>query len=129
MVALVVDDESGIRKLVAALLAGQGFQALEAVNGLEALHLYGSYWSQLALVITDVQMPVMDGMDAARAIRNLDGDYFRKLPIIALTASVLSHERLKIFECGMDDYVMKPFIPALLFEKIRIHLSRSICRL
>ena len=76
------------------------------------------------MVLMDLQMPVMDGMAAAKAIRNLDGDYFRKLPIIALTASVLSHERVKIFECGMDDYVMKPFIPATLFEKIRSYLSK-----
>jgi two-component system, cell cycle sensor histidine kinase and response regulator CckA len=68
---LVVDDERAIRGLVARMLMGLGFTPLEARNGLEAVELYGSYHSGIALVVTDVDMPVMDGLEAIDRMREL----------------------------------------------------------
>ncbi len=110
-VVLVVDDESGIRKLVAALLAGQGFKALEAANGLEALNLYGSYWSDLSLVITDVQMPVMDGLEAVSRMRTISPD----VPVILMTGAAGDlGQKLTGWQP-----LRKPFKPAELLERVR----------
>ncbi len=68
---LIVDDDSSIRRLVAALLRSRGLSSLEAQNGLEAVQLYGSYHADIALVITDAQMPVMGGIEAIDRMREL----------------------------------------------------------
>jgi len=68
---LVVDDERVIRGLVVRILAGRGFAPLEARNGLEAVELYGFYRSGIALVVTDLDMPVMDGLEAIDRMREL----------------------------------------------------------
>jgi two-component system cell cycle sensor histidine kinase/response regulator CckA len=68
---LIVDDEISVRRLVARVLQSRGFSFLEAQNGLEAVQLYGFYRSDIALVITDAQMPVMDGLEAIDRMREL----------------------------------------------------------
>ncbi len=75
------------------------------------------------LVLMDLHMPVMDGMEASREIRKLGADY-ANLPIVALTASLFAHELETISECGMDGYVMKPFVPGELYAKISSLLNR-----
>jgi two-component system, cell cycle sensor histidine kinase and response regulator CckA len=69
---LIVDDDSGVRKLAAKVLSVRGFRVLEAQNGLEAVQLYGSYHPGIVLVITDVQMPVMDGIEEVRRLREIE---------------------------------------------------------
>jgi CheY-like chemotaxis protein len=73
------------------------------------------------LILMDLHMPVMDGMESSRAIRRLGG-YYAKVPIIALTASLFAHELETITECGMDGFVIKPFVPNDLYNKIRPYL-------
>jgi CheY-like chemotaxis protein len=87
-----------------------------AVNGLDAVEAVKS--DHYDLVLMDLQMPEMDGYQATRAIRNLTGDYYSTLPIIALTASVLLEDKEKVLESGMNDFVTKPFIPEELQAKI-----------
>jgi PAS domain S-box-containing protein len=119
---LVVDDNYINRILAQKVLSKWGITVEFAENGQIALEKVQK--TPYDMVLMDLQMPVMDGIEAAKAIRSLDGDYFRKLPIIALTASLLSQERMKVFDCGIDDFIMKPFIPAVLFEKIRSYLVK-----
>ena len=118
---LVVDDNYINRLLAGKVLGKWGIQVDFAENGEIALEKVQK--TPYDMVLMDLQMPVMDGLEATQAIRKLDGDYYRKLPIIALTASIVSKERMKIFESGMNDFVMKPFIPAVLYEKIRSYLN------
>jgi CheY-like chemotaxis protein len=66
----------------------------------------------------DVHMPVMDGVEATRIIRSKDGAFYQQLPIIALTASMLISEINEIDECGMNDYILKPFDPKGLYDKL-----------
>ncbi|MFA4870130.1 MAG: ATP-binding protein [Pedobacter sp.] len=70
------------------------------------------------MIFMDLQMPVMDGYQSATAIRALSGDKFKKLPIIALTASAMLDVQYKAFDSGMNDYISKPFKPEELFHKI-----------
>ncbi|WP_026897766.1 PAS domain S-box protein [Daejeonella oryzae] len=120
---LVVDDNEINRLLAGKVLSKWGVKVDFAENGQVALNKV----QQLPydLVLMDLYMPVMGGLDATRAIRKLSGDYFRSLPIIALTASILNNELDKVYEAGMNDYIMKPFVPAELFNKIQSFLKKS----
>jgi PAS domain S-box len=76
------------------------------------------------MVFMDLQMPIMDGYQSATAIRALPGDKFKKLSIIALTASVMLDVQFKAFEAGMNDYISKPFKPDELYQKIEKYSSK-----
>ena len=109
---LMADDAAANRELVVAILGGMGV-ALETVeNGAQAVEAArtGAY----DLILMDVHMPVMDGLDATRAIRALDGEA-GGVPIVALTANVQPEQVLRCREAGMDDHVGKPIqVPELL---------------
>jgi CheY-like chemotaxis protein len=110
---LVVDDESAIRQLVARVLAGRGFSPLEARNGLEAVELYASYRSGIDLVVTDVDMPVMDGVEEIDRIRELCPD----VRIVVMTG--LARD-LGISGCQL---LHKPFTLAQLMEQVQRALA------
>jgi CheY-like chemotaxis protein len=69
----------------------------------------------------DVYMPEMGGIEATQVIRAKNESYFQELPIIALTASMLSSEKMQIDEAGMNDYILKPFDPKGLFDKLSVY--------
>ena len=116
---LVVDDNEINRLLASKVLAKWGVQVDFAENGELALEKVQMF--QYDLILMDLHMPVMDGIEATKAIRKLGGLYSR-LPIIALTASLFSHELETITESGMDGYVIKPFVPNDLYSKIKTFL-------
>lgn len=87
-----------------------------AENGEIALTLVQT--NDYDIVLMDLQMPIMDGYQTTIAIRNLPGDKFRTLPIIALTASAMLDIKDQAFVVGMNDYVSKPFNPDDLYRKI-----------
>ncbi len=103
---LVVDDNEINRKLVKILLEQQGASCELAENGAQALDacLRGSY----DLILMDVHMPVMDGLEATSRIRELEKEGHRHTPIIALTANALRGDREKYLAAGMDEYLSKP---------------------
>jgi signal transduction histidine kinase len=94
--------------------AGTGTEAFEKVRD-----------NQYDLVLMDLEMPKMDGYEASRMIRNIPGEKFKQLPIIALTASVLSEVNTKVIDAGMNDYVAKPFDPTELYNKMVYHLVQA----
>ena len=114
---LVVDDNHINRLLINRVLTKWGSTADFAENGLQAIEKMESS-RQYDVVLMDVYMPEMGGIEATQAIRANSDPYFQQLPIIALTASMLSSERAQIMESGMNDYILKPFDPANLFEKL-----------
>ena len=119
---LVVDDNEINRLLASKVLAKWGLKVSFAENGLIALGKVQQ--EHFDLILMDLHMPVMDGMEASKAIRLLGGHH-TKVPIIALTASLFSHELETITECGMDGYVIKPFVPNELYSKIRTFLTAN----
>ncbi|MEJ2904987.1 hybrid sensor histidine kinase/response regulator [Pedobacter panaciterrae] len=91
-----------------------------AVNGTEAVEkVIDNHYD---LVLMDLEMPKMDGYEATKVIRSIGDDKFKQLPIIALTASLLTEINKQILEAGIDDYVAKPFSPTELHSKIRQYL-------
>ena len=116
---LVVDDESRMRKLVRDFLEREGYQVLEAGNGLEAMELFYEE-KDIALLILDVMMPKMDGWQVCREIRQSS-----KVPIIMLTARSEERDELLGFELGVDEYISKPFSPKILVARIEAILRRG----
>ena len=116
---LVVDDESRMRKLVRDFLEREGYQVLEAGNGLEAMELFYEE-KDIALLILDVMMPKMDGWQVCREIRQSS-----KVPIIMLTARSEERDELQGFQLGVDEYISKPFSPKILVARVGAILRRS----
>ena len=115
---LVVDDEPEIVRLIRDYLERAGFEVLAAANGAEALRLWRQHHPDL--VILDLNLPEVDGLDVARTMRR-DGE----VPLIMLTARTEEADRVVGLELGADDYVSKPFSPRELVARARAVLRRS----
>ena len=116
---LVVDDESRMRKLVKDFLEREGFEVLEAGDGMEAMEIFYEE-KEIALIILDVMMPKMDGWQVCREIRQ-----YSKVPIIMLTAKSDEKDELQGFDLGVDEYITKPFSPKILVARVEAILRRS----
>jgi two-component system alkaline phosphatase synthesis response regulator PhoP len=115
---LVVDDELEIVKVVRAYLEQSGFRVLIASDGQQALAVYRH--ERPDLVILDLSLPRLDGLDVCRAIRRESNT-----PVIMLTARVEETDRLIGLEIGADDYIVKPFSPREVVARVRTVLRRS----
>ncbi len=116
---LVVDDESRMRKLVRDFLDREGYEVLEAANGMEAMEIFYQE-KEIGLVILDVMMPKMDGWQTCREIRQSS-----QVPIIMLTARSEERDELQGFDLGVDEYISKPFSPKILVARVGAILRRS----
>jgi len=106
---LVVDDIPLNRELMKAMLSNiEGLSVDQAGDGKEAVARFSDDPEKYAMILMDIQMPVMDGFEATETIRQLDSDYAKKIPIIALTAASLESEVKKCQEAGMTDFLVKP---------------------
>lgn len=123
---LLAEDNLINQKLVVRLLENVGYRVDSVTNGMEALKALESV--SYDLVLMDIQMPEMDGLEAAKEIRKKEkqhGDYAdRGIPIIAMTAHAMKGHREQCLESGMDDYLTKPIKPTLLYETITRLLSQ-----
>jgi two-component system, OmpR family, alkaline phosphatase synthesis response regulator PhoP len=115
---LVVDDETNIVRLVRDYLEHGGFTVLVATDGQSALR--SARTGRPDLVILDLSLPGLDGLDVARSLRR-DGD----VPIIMLTARTEESDKLVGLELGADDYLTKPFSPKELVARVRAVLRRA----
>lgn len=118
---LIVEDNPVNQKLIAFLLARAGYSYEVAENGLEALERLRR--SGFRLVLLDMMMPVMNGFDAARAIRA--DPKLNRLPVIALTANALKGEDDKCRAAGCDDYIAKPYSKEQMLQAIARQLGES----
>jgi len=112
---LLAEDNPVNQKFAVRVLEGAGHQVTVAANGREAIEHTAA--SQFDVVLMDVQMPEVDGLDATRAIRARDAGRPR-LPIIAMTANAMQGDREMCLESGMDGYVPKPVKRDVLFAEI-----------
>src|SRR4051794_23398387 len=118
---LVVDDEPGIVTVVRDYLDRAGFRVLTAGDGPAALRLARA--ERPNLLVLDLMLPGLDGLDITRALRQDPRTH--RLPIIMLTARVEESDRLVGLELGADDYVTKPFSPRELVARVRAVLRRA----
>jgi DNA-binding response OmpR family regulator len=114
---LVVDDDAHIRELVRVFLQNEGFDVVEAGDGIEALSRLESVKADL--VVLDVMMPNLDGWELTRELRAA-GD----LPVLLLTAKGETSQKIKGFQLGADDYLVKPFEPLELVARVKALLKR-----
>ncbi len=118
MKILIIDDEELLVKGISYNLETEGYQVVTGQNGLEAVRLAQD--PEIRLIILDVMMPVMDGLEACRRIRQ-----FSDVPIIMLTARTEDMDKLLGFDYGADDYLTKPFNILELKARIRAILKRT----
>lgn len=118
---LLVDDEQDILEIVGYNLSLEGYQVFTAKNGVEAVSKAKK--KQPHLVILDVMMPEMDGIEACEIMRNTPG--LEQTIITFLTARGEDYSQLAGFEAGADDYIQKPIRPKVLMSKVKALLRRS----
>ncbi|NBD22361.1 response regulator transcription factor [Paenibacillus glycinis] len=114
---LVVDDDPHIRELLRLFLAREGFDIVEAEDGGDALRVLEQ--TQVQLVVLDVMMPNMDGWELCRELRR-----DKELPVLMLTAKGETSQKIKGFDLGADDYLVKPFEPLELVARVKALLKR-----
>ena len=115
---LVCDDEKDIVSALQIYLKSEGYQVFSAYNGKEALKIINR--EDIQLVLMDIMMPVMDGLEATREIRTMNRSDASAVVIIAMTANAFAEDKSKALKAGMDDYLTKP----LESEKLIRALSR-----
>ena len=104
MKILVVDDDKTTRKLLSLYLKAKGYEVVTAENGLDAMEKLGT--ENINLVVTDMNMPYMDGIELTKNLRA--DDSWKDLPILMVTTEADDDERKKAYDTGVDDYLVKP---------------------
>jgi two-component system KDP operon response regulator KdpE len=115
---MIVDDEKTIRDFIQKNLEVRGFRVVLASHGIEALDVFNS--QNIDLVILDIMMPHMDGIETTRRIRQIS-----TVPIIILTALGEEIDKVRAFDMGADDYLTKPFGVAELLARVKAVLRRT----
>lgn len=114
---LVVEDQKEISDVVTKYLLKDGYEVTVANNGFEALEQFNR--NKFHLILLDIMMPGINGFEVLKEIRKIS-----EVPVIMLTAKQEEVDRLKGFDTGADDYVIKPFSPRELMKRIRVFLKR-----
>ena len=115
---LIVDDDAQIRELLNLYFTKEGFVIEEAADGVEAIRKVVEV--KPSLVILDIMLPILDGIEVCREIRK-----FSRIPIIMLTARAEDEDRIMGLELGADDYVTKPFNPREMVARVNAVLRRT----
>ena len=115
---LICDDEALIRSMIAKYARFEGYDCDEACDGMEAVEKCAA--GDYDIVIMDIMMPELDGFSAVREIRKTSD-----VPVIMLSARGEEYDKINGFECGVDDYVVKPFSPKELMLRIEAILKRA----
>ena len=114
---LLIEDELSLLNILSAYLTKEKFNVYKAANGLEGLNMFKE--QHIDLVCCDIMMPIIDGWQVAKSIRQLSD-----VPIILMTALNSEEDQIKGYELDIDDYVTKPFSPTILIAKIKRLVKR-----
>ncbi len=117
MKALIIDDSRAMRRILTQIVSGLGFEVLEAGNGQEGLDvLFGS--DDIELVLVDWNMPEMNGLEFVEAVRSKPE--YQRLSLVMVTTESEPSRMARALMAGVDEFVMKPFTPDILLEKLQL---------
>ncbi len=119
MRVLIVEDDDGLRQTLCEMVSAAGYTVVDAPHGEEALRIHRS--APVGLILTDVNMPFMDGFTLCRTLRDAQDD----VPLVMLTSRDSEIDEVLGLELGADDYISKPVSSRLLLSRIRTLLRRS----
>jgi hypothetical protein len=111
---LIVDDDPMNREVAQIILSGAGLIADTAIDGVEGVRMAGE--QAYAIILMDMQMPNLDGLEATRQLREMPG--LLGIPILAMTANAFAEDRARCLEVGMNDFLVKPFDPNVLYSAV-----------
>lgn len=117
---LVVEDEQAIARGLRFNFEQEGYQVDLAADGQTALDLHGSVSPKFDLIVLDLMLPEMSGYETCRKLRLVD----EEVPVLALTARTLAEDKAQAFDCGVDQYITKPFALPELLSRVRNLLDR-----
>lgn len=115
---LLVDDEEKIREVIREYAEFQGYEIVEAQDGIEAIELCKE--NDFDIIIMDIMMPKLDGYAAVKEIKK-----FKNIPVLMLSARSDEYDKLYGFDLGIDDYVTKPFSPRELMARVNVIINRN----
>ena len=118
---LVVEDDIMNLKLICEILKAEGYTVHYAMNGVEAIDMAQKMLYDLILM--DIQLPSMDGIEATRIIKNMPN--YKKVPIIALTAYAMGGDKERFLGAGLDDYISKPLDISDFIKKVNKYCSHD----
>ncbi|MCP5048144.1 MAG: response regulator, partial [bacterium] len=118
---LLVEDNNINRKLADSMLTKAGYLLDIVENGKQAVELYSAFPDKYDLILMDIQMPVMDGREATKRIREKG---FKQVPIIAMTAASMKNDAEECFKAGMNDFISKPIHREIVFKMINNWVSK-----
>ena len=121
---LLVDDSEINREILAAMLE-KTYEIDMAKDGKEAIEILEKKWKTYQIVLLDLNMPVMNGYEAAKMIRSLDREDAKVIPIIAMTANAFTEDKMRAKEAGMDEHIAKPVDGKLLVKVINELVKRN----
>ena len=116
---LIAEDNEINWEVISTLLSSKGAKTYRAENGKVAVEMIKNKNVTYDLVFMDIQMPVMNGLEATKQIRKIDDDYARNIPIIAMTADAFSENVAECFRAGMNAHISKPIDINIVFNEIR----------
>ncbi len=117
---LIVDDEAKIREVVKEYAEFEGYEVVQAADGMEAVEKVRDGKNEFDCIVMDIMMPKLDGYSACKEIKKI-----KNVPIIMLSARGEEYDKLFGFEVGVDDYVVKPFSPKELMARIKVAVKRG----
>jgi two-component system chemotaxis response regulator CheY len=116
--ALVVDDSRAMRSILAKILMQLGFEVLQAGDGREAIGVLSSQPEPFQLVLSDWNMPEMDGLQLLKALRA--NPKFSEVPVVMVTTETRVERMMTALRAGANDYIMKPFTAEMIEDKLRL---------
>ncbi len=117
---LLVEDETLLRRLIAEYLSGEGFDVVEAADGLQAANLYMAY-RPFDVVLLDLNLPYLSGVDVCRRIKAVQPAQ----PVLICSAAILDWHVAELMELDVDQFLTKPYHPVDLIERIGAQISRQ----
>ena len=121
---LVIDDSPAVRQLIIQILTEMNIRVLTAENGAHGLEVFKSNPMQIDMILTDLEMPEMNGEELCRKIRSELS--YKNLPIVVITGDDSQNRAINLFKAGATEYIRKPFIQEELIARISIHLEKIL---